>query len=908
LIQTIDFAAAILPLYNDFSFAMEFHCSCGHLQMAKWIGALAGVAAVLSIAGDFVMMIVRQPYTCTDFGRQETRDPARTSQHPSSRLDGAGVSSHPPANAASTKARLLGLWNSAKQALFDLVLNYQAKPAYQQPGAPAFAATYETAMSRPYWEQAAQTPAYKPALPPRKQPPKSAEAPAAARSTIIVNGRAQSVPEILRIGKPITPAHDPMRDGGLFGPAVAARQFERPYLAAQYVSGQTPAEAAHATQAEPPLPPKVAGPDQYRQQIGKLLESAGENLEALDKKSHNGVLSTAQVHGQLHAEQMSATRLIDAVFHADLQKIAHLPPPQRGPMMRELSGLRFAARREAAAGISRLYEEKGWITPPAGGNLRWERASGPLLTRRHDPLNRVRLKKANIGNGGFGSVSIYSTDKGRDIAIKVPHRENATRRDQDGKLIDMLNAEAEVYEKLFKQGSHPNIVNTYGIARIDIDGRQRRVLVMDAVEGPDGAAAFAELRRALDNNEISASQYQAVMSHISEKMLSAIDFLSQAGVVHNDIKPENFILDKRTGEPILVDFGLWSKTGAKDVGGTLDYAAAEAIAGTGVDQRTDVFALGASIVEGIDGGSNKFWNQKKQRFDFYKPKDGIVEGTVYRADENGRLRTQQLNLIKNSAYADFARKLMRDERDARPDAGKAIEGERFVADGLHHQIDAPKVLRELFSGQLEKREKPSTPVTQAEREKRQALINQLRQQPSLALFARLKREGKSDPQLKAFLAKPAQLGNVMPAIEREAVRHAANATARAPWLASLNRVLPQIPSAVTESGVDENGERLPASAGIKLTPREKTFLNGFSRTVPMAKVEEFVRSTAPLMRDLGSLENIQQAQARHSIKQLGEAVGNAKRVLEMYRLDQEAKAEQTPKMSIKDRARALEKP
>ena len=113
------------------------------------------------------------------------------------------------------------------------------------------------------------------------------------------------------------------------------------------------------------------------------------------------------------------------------------------------------------------------------------------------------------------------------------------------------------------------------------------------------ARATATTRRSTH----SAGRLSATIEQIRQ-VAEALDYAHQEGIVHRDIKPSNLLLDAR-GKVWITDFGLArfdegvTLTATGDVVGTLRYMSPEQALGkrTGVDHRTDLYALGATLYE-----------------------------------------------------------------------------------------------------------------------------------------------------------------------------------------------------------------------------------------------------------------------------------------------------------------------
>jgi serine/threonine-protein kinase len=203
--------------------------------------------------------------------------------------------------------------------------------------------------------------------------------------------------------------------------------------------------------------------------------------------------------------------------------------------------------------------------------------------------------EALLGRGGMGAVFLASHKRlaGKQVAIKILHTEIA-----DEEVKARFRHEAEIAAKL----NHPNIV---GVIDYNVAPDGTPYLVLDYLEGETLASRIARGPLALDHA-------MAIVRQVGSALAAA----HRAGIVHRDLKPQNIFLvaTEVDGQPIevakVLDFGISKIRGSETVKtqdsmllGTPQYMAPEQAIGRrdDIDERTDVFALGAIVYEMVSG-------------------------------------------------------------------------------------------------------------------------------------------------------------------------------------------------------------------------------------------------------------------------------------------------------------------
>lgn len=198
-----------------------------------------------------------------------------------------------------------------------------------------------------------------------------------------------------------------------------------------------------------------------------------------------------------------------------------------------------------------------------------------------------------LGRGTMGAVFVgYQKSLKRQVAVKLLPKadsENESARIQ-------FRDEAETVAIL----SHPNIVPIFEVGEDD----EFYFQVMQLVVGSD----FGRLIRDRRKHPLPSKRLLPP-ERVIELVTGALDGLACAhaeGVIHQDIKPANIMIEESSGRPLLVDFGIaktariesWS-TG-KIVGSAL-YLAPEQAAGQETDARADIYSMGVVLFEALAG-------------------------------------------------------------------------------------------------------------------------------------------------------------------------------------------------------------------------------------------------------------------------------------------------------------------
>lgn len=211
-------------------------------------------------------------------------------------------------------------------------------------------------------------------------------------------------------------------------------------------------------------------------------------------------------------------------------------------------------------------------------------------------VNRYRIESL-LGSGGMGDVYLANDElMQRQVAIKVMRVEGASQEDARKEATRLFLREAGAIAVL----DHPNILPLYDFGQEQLGRMTVHYLVMPyRLEG-----TLAEWLQ--ERSQMKALTTRDIL-HIVQQAAAALQHAHERQVIHQDIKPANFLLRAHGDRPglMLTDFGIARLSTAtasisQTVRGTPAYMAPEQWEGHSV-AATDQYALAMMIYELLVG-------------------------------------------------------------------------------------------------------------------------------------------------------------------------------------------------------------------------------------------------------------------------------------------------------------------
>jgi serine/threonine-protein kinase len=192
--------------------------------------------------------------------------------------------------------------------------------------------------------------------------------------------------------------------------------------------------------------------------------------------------------------------------------------------------------------------------------------------------------ETKLGAGTTGTVyRAHSIEGNKIVAVKVLAPELA----KDKTVLLLFDEEAKVGLSL----SHPNIVQTYYVGHHG----DLPYIVFEFVHG-------LSLQSMINNGPLPQGHCLWILRQLGQ----ALRQLRQKGIVHQDIKPDNILIDGN-GNAKLTDLGFARMTKGKvnwsgvAAGTPLYISPEQALGRKDVDGRADIYSLGATLYHAATG-------------------------------------------------------------------------------------------------------------------------------------------------------------------------------------------------------------------------------------------------------------------------------------------------------------------
>lgn len=297
----------------------------------------------------------------------------------------------------------------------------------------------------------------------------------------------------------------------------------------------------------------------------------------------------------------------------------------------------------------------------------WERDTELAWSQGHYERGRT------LGQGGQGTVVLMESIDPSEAPVVVKEFFDPTH----------LQTELEVYGVL---GPHPNIGRCLGKKKLGDD----EVLVLEAIEGGTVGSFMQRMLDGKDDGSVSTDQFWAALQFMLRGTIRGLQHLHSKGLGHSDIKGGNVMIDKWTGEPVLIDMGGVQPVGSDDPEFTRGYAPSE---DEEVGEKRDGFAIGGLAFRYgeddvfnygvLEGGVHR--PEVQQYFDMDLKAFTKVSGTD--GSKRGRKGV-------DTAYTDFIEKMMNADPEQRLSYDEALK-HPFLRDPLLPESEVKDLVRKM---------------------------------------------------------------------------------------------------------------------------------------------------------------------------------------------------------------------
>lgn len=264
-----------------------------------------------------------------------------------------------------------------------------------------------------------------------------------------------------------------------------------------------------------------------------------------------------------------------------------------------------------------------------------------LLSRPPPRIGPYRIVR-ELRRGGMGAVYLGEAVDGEAVAVKLAMQSDEHTRARFAQEV-----------RATRGLDHPHIVRVladgvaeerpwYAMAYVGAVNLAD-VLAVRGAEAPADLPSLVQWVQLDDPPVLESADRRGLPSSSSLNLLiavaRAVAHAHSRGVLHRDLKPANILLSDE-GQALLADFGVARHlesalrlTAVDEVVGTYRYIAPEQLAGEEIDERADVYGLGAILYECLTGQPPPRRRHGCERLPLPKTVPATLRGIVYAALE-----------------------------------------------------------------------------------------------------------------------------------------------------------------------------------------------------------------------------------------------------------------------------------